>query len=179
MNTTLTIKTNSPEETRQWGEKLGHLLPLNLVIALHGDLGAGKTTLTQGIAAGFGVTERVTSPTFTLVNEYEVEPKRRLIHIDSYRLGDLATENQEQAALLEADTFGLDEILDDGDAVVLIEWAERVASLLPADHLSITLLHVEGDEDARQLVLESSGVESLSILQRLPDSYPNVITNAA
>jgi len=167
MNATLTIETNSPEETRHWGEKLGGLLPANLVIALHGDLGAGKTTLTQGIAAGFGVTERVTSPTFTLVNEYEVEPKRRLIHIDSYRLGDLATENQAQAALLEADTFGLYEILDDGDAVVLIEWAERVASLLPADHLSISLSHVEDDEEARRLLLEPGGVDSLSIIQRV------------
>lgn len=153
MKKELTIQTNSPEETRQWGEKLGQALLPSCVIALHGDLGAGKTTLTQGIARGLGVTQRVTSPTFTLVNEYEGDSGQRLVHIDSYRLGDLAIENQDEAALLEADTFGLGEILDGDDAVILIEWAERVAGLLPADHLSITLSHVEGDEGARLVVL--------------------------
>ncbi len=102
------------------------------VIALCGDLGAGKTTLVQGIAAGMGVHARVTSPTFVLVNEYAAASGRRLVHIDAYRLAEGAT-------LADAATLGLADLLDeagmDGVNVVAVEWADRMATLLPADLL--------------------------------------------
>jgi tRNA threonylcarbamoyladenosine biosynthesis protein TsaE len=146
--TTRTLVTHNPAETHDLGSRLGAAALPGLVIALHGDLGAGKTTLTQGIAAGLGITARVTSPTFTLVSEY-AGTRLRLIHIDTYRLGDAPA-----AALAEAGTFGLAEILetagepDNGlaGAIVVIEWAERVASALPADTLTVDLRPTDGDQ---------------------------------
>jgi tRNA threonylcarbamoyladenosine biosynthesis protein TsaE len=140
-----------------------------MVIALYGDLGTGKTTLTQGIAQGMGITARVTSPTFTLVNEYRGETPDgrglRLIHVDTYRLGDTP-----EQAVLEAETFGLDEILD-GDAsgkgngaVVVIEWAERIASRLPPDHLRIEITHTNAGSDVREINCSAFGSVSAAIL---------------
>jgi tRNA threonylcarbamoyladenosine biosynthesis protein TsaE len=143
-----TTRTHSPSETYALGQRLGQLLRRGQVIALHGDLGAGKTLFTQGIAAGLGVAERVTSPTFTLVNRYRSAAGVELVHIDCYRLGEGNLD-----ASLEASAFGLEEILAEGDTVVVIEWAERVAALLPADCLQITITPVEGDEQARWIQL--------------------------
>ena len=140
------VQTHSPAATYALGQRLGQLLRPGQVVALHGDLGAGKTLLTQGIAAGLGVTGRVTSPTFTLVNRYRTGQGFDLVHIDCYRLGEGALD-----ATLEAVAFGLEEILAADDAIVVIEWAERVATLLPADCLQITITPVEGDEQARSI----------------------------
>ena len=144
--TTMTVTHRmvaSAAATHDLGHQLGAAATAGQVIALHGDLGAGKTTLTQGIAAGLGITGRVTSPTFTLVNEYAPGSRRlRLVHIDIYRLGDTP-----EAACREAATFGLEEILgaaawpdtDSDGSVIVIEWAERVQALLPADTFWISL----------------------------------------
>jgi tRNA threonylcarbamoyladenosine biosynthesis protein TsaE len=149
-----TFQSAAPEETHALGRRIGQHVLTGQVIALHGDLGAGKTSLTQGIAAGMGVTARVTSPTFTLVNEYTGRHGLRLIHIDTYRLGEAPVE-----AELEAATFGLEEILATAElddpllgAVVVIEWAERVAALLPPDHLEITLAHVATDDPGGEML---------------------------
>jgi tRNA threonylcarbamoyladenosine biosynthesis protein TsaE len=155
------VHTQSPAETYTLGQQLGCLLRPGQVIALHGDLGAGKTVLTQGLAAGLGVTERVTSPTFTLVNRYHTADGFDLVHIDCYRLGDNSVD-----AALEASAFGLEEILE-GEDVVVIEWAERVAALLPADHLEITIAQPEEDEQARQFTFAAGGLQSSKILQTL------------
>ena len=162
-----TFLAHSPEETHRLGTALGQHLLAGAVVALSGDLGAGKTTFTQGIAAGLGIHVRVTSPTFTLVNEYDIFSSRdrsleRLIHIDSYRLGDASA-----AAVSEAATFGLEEILDDPNAVVVIEWGERLRSILPDDHLWITLTATGSDEGSRRLVITATGSNSQAILQRL------------
>lgn len=159
-----TLETHAAEETRQVGVNIGRALVAGSVVALSGELGAGKTTLTQGIAAGLGIDVRVTSPTYTLVNEYEIDESSdaellRLIHIDSYRLGE-----REDAAVSEAETFGIEEILDDNDAVIVIEWAERLASLLPPDHLRIELEH--GNTNRRRITVTAAGPCSLAILQR-------------
>ena len=122
------LRTESPEQTRALGAQIGRLATPGLVIALSGDLGAGKTTFTQGLAHGLGVTTPVTSPTFTLVAEYDARAGMRLIHMDSYRLGDLPAD-----AALEAETFGFEDLLDDPAAVLVIEWAERLAALLPPE----------------------------------------------
>lgn len=118
--------SQSPEETAEWGRRLAPLLQPGDVIALRGELGAGKTTFVQGLARGLGITRPVTSPTFILINEYPSRP--RLYHVDCYRIAEAA----------EAWGIGLDELIDD-DGVCVIEWAERVAPLLPAERLEVVL----------------------------------------
>lgn len=161
---TLTLHTRSRQRTQAAGAQLGRSVADGQVIALRGDLGAGKTTLVQGLAAGMGVTARVTSPTFVLVNEYAAEQGRRLVHIDAYRLA-------EGAALADAATFGLADLLADagmdGVNVVAIEWAERVQALLPADRLEIELTAAEDDPDARTLHLTATGEQSARLLATL------------
>ena len=114
------FKTESPEETQALGEKLGKTLKQGDVIALVGDLGTGKTCLTQGIARGVGIApdEVVNSPSYILINEYN--GTMPIYHIDLYRL-----ENSEQIAEL-----GLSEYIE-GDGICIIEWAERIADTLP------------------------------------------------
>lgn len=160
---TYTITTLSATETFRFGQRLGHLLESGQVVALQGDLGAGKTVLTQGIAQGLGITARVTSPTFTLVSEYSRPDGDRLIHIDCYRLG-----SPEQAdGALEATFFGLDEIVDRNDAIVVIEWAERVATLLPPDYLQVSLDYDLATPDQRQIQLIAHGPRSIQLIERI------------
>jgi tRNA threonylcarbamoyladenosine biosynthesis protein TsaE len=116
------------EGTRRLGETLGRWAPDGTVILLHGDLGAGKTTLTQGIAAGMGVAEPVQSPTFTLVAEHEGE-RLRLFHLDLYRLDGPD----------ELETLGFDQFLEPEGAVVVIEWPERAGGWLPDAYLLIEI----------------------------------------
>jgi len=131
-----TFHTHSPGETRALAERLGRLLRAGDVLCLIGDLGAGKTTFTQGLALGLGLPEDepVNSPTFTLVAEH---PGGRLplYHFDVYRLPD--------SSGLYALAF--DEYMD-GDGVVVIEWADKIADALPSDRLDITLNPGTGDE---------------------------------
>jgi len=102
----ITLYSDRPDATRALGRRIGAAVEPGQVIALRGDLGAGKTTLAQGIAEGLGIAARVTSPTFTLVAEYQSEHGLRLVHVDAYRLGDDPAD-----AAREAATFGLEEIL--------------------------------------------------------------------
>jgi tRNA threonylcarbamoyladenosine biosynthesis protein TsaE len=159
--------TQSPEATHVLGQQIGRLLQPGLVIALHGELGAGKTALTQGIAAGLGVNERVTSPTFTLVNQYATARRFDLVHIDCYRLGEQADD-----ALAEAATFGLEEIIADENAVIVIEWAERVAELLPADHLAVTIVQPDPATHERHFSLQASGPASRALIAALATLTP-------
>jgi tRNA threonylcarbamoyladenosine biosynthesis protein TsaE len=159
----IAFHTHSRSETQALGRRLAEAVRPGLVIALRGDLGAGKTTLVQGLAAGMGIIDRVTSPTFTLVNEYRSPRGARLIHIDTYRLGDAD-------ATREAATFGLEEILEASDAVIAIEWAERVTALLPADYLLVDLVHEADEADGtgeRTIRLSAQGPASASILAQL------------
>lgn len=163
---TLVIDVRTPEETQSVGEHLGRLVRGGDVLALYGDLGAGKTTFVQGVAAGMGVHGRVTSPTFILVNEYLGENDRRLTHIDTYRLAEGTT-------LAEAATFGLAEQLDgedvDAQTVFAIEWADRVQSILPADLLRIELITTTDNPGARTLHLAATGERSATLLESLRD----------
>ena len=110
------------------------------MISMTGDLGAGKTTLAQAICAGYGVTEPVTSPTYSLVHRYDA-PGSAVVHIDLYRL-----DNESQLGNL-----GWDEILSE-DALVIVEWPERAGDRMPADHLHIDLQYVPGDSLRRVLL---------------------------
>jgi tRNA threonylcarbamoyladenosine biosynthesis protein TsaE len=109
--------SSSPDETYKIARELAEAMPLPAHILLYGDLGAGKTTMTRGLAAGFGIKtmDDVSSPTFTLINQYQGRIK--IYHIDLYRV---------EAGNL--DSLGLEEIFDDPNAVVIVEWAERLGS---------------------------------------------------
>ncbi len=157
---TYTIATTSATATFALGKRLGQHIQSGQVIALHGDLGAGKTVLTQGIAAGLGIQARVTSPTFTLVSEYQRANGDLLIHIDCYRLGSPTEED----GTLEATFFGLDEIVERTDAIVIIEWAERVTALLPQDYLEITLQDDMATTDYRQIQFLAHGPASQAVI---------------
>lgn len=165
---TFTTTTHSAAETFHLGQQLGQTVQAGQVIALHGDLGAGKTVLTQGLAHGLGITARVTSPTFTLVGEYPRPHGGWLIHTDCYRLG---SPTQEDGSL-EAAFFGMEEILDRNDAIVVIEWAERVASLLPPDYLQITLSYDQATPEERKIALMAHGPQSAQVLARLQGKMP-------
>jgi len=135
------------------GRRLGALLAAGDVVALSGDLGAGKTVLARGIAAGIGAGGYVASPTFTLIREYR--GPLRVYHVDLYRLD----------RPRQLDDLGLDEILD-GTGVVIIEWAEKAAKLLPPDYLWITIRFADG-ADARELVLTPVGARYARIVEKL------------
>ena len=126
------FKTESPDETQALGEKLGETLKQGAVIALIGDLGTGKTCLTQGIARGVGIAsgEIVSSPSYILINEYNGTIP--IYHIDLYRL-----ENSEEIAEL-----GLSEYVE-GDGICIIEWAERMADDLPDTCIKIHITLAE------------------------------------
>jgi tRNA threonylcarbamoyladenosine biosynthesis protein TsaE len=152
--------TQGAAETQALGRALGRALAAAivppLVIALRGNLGAGKTTLVQGLAAGLGVRSRVASPTFVLVNEYAGAGGIRLLHVDTYRLG---------SAPAEAAGMGLEELLEDEAAVVAVEWADRVADLLPPDHLLVELDYGD-NEEMRVIRVSAFGAASGEMLQR-------------
>lgn len=141
------VCSRSADETRALGERLAGVLRPGDVVVLSGDLGAGKTVLAKGIAAGLGVTEPVVSPTFTIVREYEGDVP--LQHLDVYRLDHLQ----------EVIDLGLDELLD-GHAVTVVEWGEAVTALLPADRLEVSLMLLppeSADDDTRVIRLQGLG----------------------
>ncbi len=136
--------SRSPDQTRRIGMRLGALLQPGDLICLQGDLGAGKTTLVQGLAQGWGTLDSVSSPTFVLVNEYRrPDGGSRLFHMDAYRL-----ESAPEAAELD-----LDAMLAEGS--LIIEWPERVASVLPVETLLIELEYVA--EEQRQMRFKARG----------------------
>ncbi len=123
-----------------WGEQFGRALAPPVLIAISGDLGAGKTTLIQAICRGYGVTEPVTSPTFALVHEYRA-PRSPVFHIDLYRL--------ERPA--ELTSIGWDDIVR-AEALILVEWPERAGDRLPSAHVPIDLEHLPGEPNKRVLL---------------------------
>lgn len=139
------MRSGSAEETRAVGERIGRALHGGDVLVLSGDLGAGKTTITQGIARGLGIAASITSPTFVIAKIHE-GPTLRLIHVDAYRLS----------------TFGeLDELVDEvfaSDAVTVVEWGDAIGAALP-DAMRVRLTH-EGD--GRAITLDARLAERLA-----------------
>jgi tRNA threonylcarbamoyladenosine biosynthesis protein TsaE len=131
---TVVATTSSVEATRELAEAVSSLARPGDVIVLAGDLGAGKTAFVQGFGRGLGVTDRITSPTFTLVHVYE--GRMPVHHLDVYRLEQLS----------EALDLGLPEMLDEG-GVVLIEWGDAILPVLPHDLLEVRLTFGPGDDD--------------------------------
>ncbi len=139
----VTLVSESDRETEAIGQRLAEQLRPGMVVALQGDLGAGKTVLSRGLARGLGIVEPVTSPTFTVVQEYICPGGPLFYHLDMYRIDD------ETAAL----AFGIEEFLYAPDAVTVVEWPERIAGLLGEDAMtaSVRLEHLA--EGKRRLVL--------------------------
>lgn len=125
------IITKSVQETRKYGQKLAQKVKNGGVVALYGDLGAGKTTLVQGIAQGLGIKQRIISPTFIIVRQYD-----RFWHVDLYRLGSFE----------EAEAVGIEEIIKDKQNIVVIEWPEKAEKILPEHYIELRLKAISEEE---------------------------------
>jgi len=153
----ITIHTTTEEQTVALGRRLGAMASAGDVILLSGELGTGKTCLVRGIAAGMGVSDYASSPSFVIIREYT--GRLTLYHMDFYRL-----ERAEEIADL-----GIDEYLY-GDGVCAVEWAERAVGLLPAEHLRISLSYATL-EGQREIVLSAAGSRYDNVMDRLL-AYP-------
>ncbi len=135
------VITNSFEETQQFGFELAQNLNDVKVIALHGDLGAGKTTFVQGFAKGLGITKQIISPTFIIMRTYDIGDKN-FYHVDLYRIEDEK----------DVEGLGLLEIIKDDSSIVVIEWPEKIENLLPDKRIDLFFQYL--DEDKRIIVIE-------------------------
>jgi tRNA threonylcarbamoyladenosine biosynthesis protein TsaE len=148
------IETSSPEETGILGEKLGSILRAGDMICLYGGLGAGKTCFAQGIARGLGIEGTVTSPTFTLINEYY--GRLPFYHMDVYRLD----------SVMEMDDLGYEEYFYSG-GVILIEWADKINELLPEERLDITINRCPEEEGRRRFTISPRGERYRLLIEEL------------
>ncbi|MBR1573014.1 MAG: tRNA (adenosine(37)-N6)-threonylcarbamoyltransferase complex ATPase subunit type 1 TsaE [Lachnospiraceae bacterium] len=139
----MVIETNSPEETFELGRQLGQKAKAGEVYTLIGDLGVGKTVLTQGIARGLGIDEPISSPTFTIVQVYE-SGRIPFYHFDVYRIGDVE----------EMDEIGFDDYVY-GEGLTMIEWANLIEEILPEHYSQITIeKDLERGFDYRRIIIE-------------------------
>jgi tRNA threonylcarbamoyladenosine biosynthesis protein TsaE len=137
---TTEIETTSPDDTAAAGERLGRTLGAGAVVALTGELGAGKTCFIQGLVRGLGVGTRATSPTFVLVNEYR--GRVPVHHVDLFRIDRLA----------DVQDLGVPELFD-RESVTVVEWAERLGPLLPPDALRV---HIDGvGDEPRRITIDA------------------------
>ena len=138
-----TVTTCSYEETEAFGKTLAESLPSGSVVAMYGTLGAGKTVMARGFAKGLGIEEAVSSPTYTIVQEYDIpNSSKAFYHLDLYRIAD------ENSAL----GFGVDEFLSDPDAWTLLEWPVRIEKILPPETIRLYIDKI--DENTRSIKLE-------------------------
>jgi tRNA threonylcarbamoyladenosine biosynthesis protein TsaE len=141
----IVLRTPTAEDTRAVGGALATLLEPGDAIALTGELGAGKTTLVQGLARGLGATDTVLSPTFTLVREYR-SGRLPLVHADVYRL----------ERMQEVIDLGLEDEWE-RDGVLAIEWGDAVDALLPGDRITVELRTIDPASEERRIALDADG----------------------
>jgi tRNA threonylcarbamoyladenosine biosynthesis protein TsaE len=145
--------SSSEQQTMRLGVRLGELLQPNDALCLSGELGTGKTVLARGVGRGWGTAIRVTSPTFTIVNQYpRMHDNRILFHIDCYRLETEA----------DAISAGIEDVLL-ADGAFMIEWPERISEWLPVDHLMIEMSHM--DETRRKMRFTATDDRSTELLK--------------
>lgn len=149
------ILVRTVDETQELAAKLAKNVKAGDTILLSGDLGAGKTTFTQGFAKALGIKRPVKSPTFTLVREYQTE-QFPLYHLDVYRLGEEGN----------AEDLGLSEYFG-GDAVALVEWSQYIKPDLPDDVLEIVFERVESSETERVITMTAAGERSSALLSEM------------
>jgi tRNA threonylcarbamoyladenosine biosynthesis protein TsaE len=154
---TLKLVTHSAEQTQKLGTSIGKLAEPGDIYLLIGELGAGKTCLTQGIAYGLDIQEYTLSPSFVIMRE--LHGRLALYHMDFYRL----------ANIKEISDLGLDDYLY-GKGVCVIEWANKGMTVLPEDHLIIKIDYLSGNE--RSFIIEPKGKRYVSMLKKLKDSIP-------
>lgn len=155
----LTIETDRPEDTEIVGQLLARLLTPGSTVSMTGDLGAGKTTLTRGLAAGLGCQGAVASPTFTLLMEHPAgERGIALYHFDTYRL-------ETSDAFLE---MGFDEYFD-RSGICVIEWGDRIKNILPSDTIHLNLSRIDHSGTTRQIQISSFSDEQLRQLKESVD----------
>lgn len=150
------IKTNDAEQTEKIGAQLAPILEPNDVLLLDGDLGAGKTTFTKGLAKGLGIKRYVKSPTFTIIHEYH-EGRMPLYHMDVYRLEDGC-----------GDDLGWDEYFF-GGGVSVIEWSQYIRDYLPDDYLKLKIARNDDDDDQRILTFEPQGQHYEELVAQLKE----------
>jgi len=139
------VVTNNEAETNRLGFELGEKLKPGEVVALYGELGVGKTALTKGMARGQGIQDRLLSPTFVLVREYDLPSKEgKLYHLDLYRL----------ESAKELKSVNLEEMINEGNNIVIIEWAEKAEKWLPKEAMKIKLTS-KGDT-VREIVIDKT-----------------------
>jgi tRNA threonylcarbamoyladenosine biosynthesis protein TsaE len=157
-NNYLRITSRSVEETRAIGEEIGRQIKSGIIIALTGDLGAGKTAFIQGLAKGLEVSENcyITSPTYTLINEYA--GKLPLLHVDLYRLDN--PDDFEDIGLYEA---------FDGNNVVAIEWAEKIAKEAFPEYIEIRIDF--NDEETRDITINAYGPKTIGLMEEIKKSF--------
>ena len=149
--------SHSPEQTTRFGARLGELLLPGDLLTLSGELGAGKTTFINGLGRGWGSPDQVTSPTFVLVNDYRRTDGLHLWHLDGYRLNSGA----------DALAIGFEDLLASG-GIMVVEWPERIQSVLPAERLRLAMRWV--DETRRGLRLEAVGARAQELLDQFRHS---------
>lgn len=150
MKTEFSLAVTGPAETMLCGEIMGKMIPPGSTVGLSGDLGAGKTVFTKGIARGLGTEREPNSPTFVIMNGYEGETP--LFHFDAYRLSGSA----------EFEDIGYEEFFY-GDGVAVVEWAEKISDVLPADAVIIDIRPArDGDENSREIRITGGGKWLLS-----------------
>jgi len=135
------IISRSEKETENFAVQLAQSLRPGTVITLEGDLGAGKTVFARGFARGLGITDPVSSPTYTIVQEYPLPQTGRLYHMDLYRI------DSASAAL----AFGVDEFFDDNNAYSLVEWPKRAGELIPEKAVQVFIRHL--NETEREIIV--------------------------
>ncbi len=153
------MRVDSLDEMLAFGAQIGARLRGGEVVELIGDVGAGKTSFTKGLARGMGITDAIQSPTFTISREYDAGSGLRLVHYDFYRLGEAGIMADELA-----------ESLADATVVTVVEWAETVAAVLPEDRMIITLSLVADDENARVISWQTGGERSARIMEDKDDT---------
>lgn len=149
----LKIISKSEEQTYKLGEYLGKALQQGDIICLTGDLGAGKTAFTKGIGIGMDINELITSPTYTIINEYN--GRISLFHFDVYRL----------EGVEEMYELGYEEYFF-GDGAVVIEWADIVKDIIPQERLWITILRGK-EENTREIIFDASGARYQKVIKEL------------
>jgi len=148
------VSSQSSEQSLALGSRLGHILQLGDVVEFVGDLGGGKTTLIKGIAQGLGIEQTVTSPTYNIQRSYKLPNGGTLEHYDLYRLGDYEILLQEMR-----------EIIETGDAIICVEWADHFRESLQADRFVVEVHYLNGDN--RRIELRGTGPSTRQRLAKL------------
>jgi len=134
--------SDSEMQTETIAAGLAARLPRGSVVCLNGDLGAGKTVFSRGFARGLGITEPISSPTYTIVQEYKLLDRGFLYHLDLYRIGNSVS----------ALAFGVDEFLNDNNSIALVEWPERIADIVPPGATVINIRHLSDNRREIEII---------------------------